>query len=132
MRRLAFSTICAIAVLMGIARVDSAGARPMNTVVTGCTKASVGNFCITVTKGRKNRARHRQWVVSIHLWSVGTLCPNGWEAWTQNWYMAPAGTGCYPDSLSYAINRWVRTNNYVCGRGYYNTTNVTACIAIRV
>ena len=104
----------------------------MNTVVTGCTKAAGGSFCVTVTKGRKNRAHHRQWVVSIHMWSVGTLCLNGWEAWTQNWYVTPAGRGCYSGSLSYAINRWVRTNNYVCGRGYYNMTSVTACIAIRV
>ena len=132
MRRLWFSTICAVVVLVAIARVDLAGARPMTSVVTGCTTASGGSFCITVTKGRKNHARHRQWVVSINMWSSGTLCLNGWEAWTQNWYMAPAGRGCYSGSLSYAINKWVRTNNYVCGRGYYNTTSVTACIAIRV
>ena len=72
----------------------------MTTVVTGCTPASGGSFCITVTKGRKNPARHRQWLVSIHMWSSGTLCLNGWEAWTQNWYMAPAGRGCYSGPLT--------------------------------
>ena len=137
MRRRGFSTICAVVVLVGIAGAHFGGARPMNAVVSNCTtSASGGSFCITVTKGRKDSAHHREWVVSIAMWSVGGLCLEGWEAWTQNWYMAPAGRGCYYGSLSYAINRWVRTNNYVCGRGYYDATNVktnvTACVAIRV
>jgi hypothetical protein len=106
----------------------------MVTIVSDCTTsaASGGSFCITVTRGRRDSARHRQWVVSIQMWSVGGLCLTRWEAWTQNWYMAPARSGCYYGSLTYAISRWVRTNNYVCGRGYYTTTNVTACVAIRV
>jgi len=138
MRRLGFSTICAVVVLMGIAGAHFAGARPMDAAVSNCTTsvASGGSFCVTVIKGRKDSAHHRQWVVSIAMWSVGGLCLEGWEAWTQNWYTAPAGRGCYYGSLSYAINKWVRTNNYVCGRGYYDATNlktnVTACVAIRV
>ena len=75
MRRLGFLTICAVVVLVAVARVDVAGARPMDSIVTGCTTASGGNFCITVTKGRKNFARHRQWVVSIHMWSERDSLP---------------------------------------------------------
>lgn len=119
--------IALIALLLVAAGIEAAPASA--ATVVGITSGSE----IVVVTGAKNSSNHTQYVNGIMVVppNNGAYCDTV-DAWTQNWYSGQV-TGC-SSSYYFAINRWVATGNYVCGRvtEYHYGTTGTACIAIRV
>ncbi|HXH26844.1 MAG TPA: hypothetical protein VNG90_03030 [Candidatus Acidoferrum sp.] len=96
--------------------------------------AQGGATMIWVNTGAKDYTHHTQWVSRITVESGASTCPSLYEAWTAGFYAS--SVRCSPTAVTWYINRWVPTGNYVCGAAQASNGKITerqiACIAIRV
>ena len=74
-------------------------------MVSGCHLT----VCIDVWTGAKNYSNHTQFLQAIDVTALASA--SKLEAWADGYYGAVYNT----QSLTFWVNRWVRSGTYVCG-----------------
>ena len=93
-----------------------------------------GSTMIWVGTGAKDYTHHTQWVSWITVESGASTCPSLYEAWTYGFYASKQM--CSPAAITWYIDRWVPSGNYVCGSAHVRLNGIDerqiACIQIKV